>query len=144
MNADQQIVQSEFSAVVAFCACRFDISIKRRIKTMNRIALIALALLTTSTAASASEASRRDQIDARQAIQKYNIQRQRDRGELTWLEQAKLNYEQYRVRQMENYAKRDGYVSAYEARRINDALNAAGRDIYRQSHDSQVTWWKRW
>ena len=59
---------------------------------MKRILLIALAVMATTTAASASEASRRDRIDAREAIQKYHIQRARDRGDLTWLEKQKLNY----------------------------------------------------
>lgn len=111
---------------------------------MKRIVLIALAVMATATAASASEAARRDRIDAREAIQKYRIQHERDLGQLTWYEKQRLNYEQLRIRQMEAYAKRDGYVSPYEARRINDAQNAAARDIYRQSHDGDVTWWKIW
>ena len=111
---------------------------------MKRIVLIVLAVAATTTAGSASEASRRERIDAREAIQKYRIQQQRDRGELTWYEKQRLDYEQFRIRQMEAYAKRDGYVSRSEARRIDEAQNAAARDIYRQSLDSDVTWWKRW
>ena len=111
---------------------------------MKYIVLGTLAVLATTTGASASEAARRVHIDAREAVQKYRIQHARDIGQLTWMEKARLNYEQYRIQQMEAYAKRDGYVSAYEARRINDAQNAAARDIYRQSHDGDVTWWKRW
>jgi thymidine phosphorylase len=137
------IVQNEFSASDAKWVRQSECT-PNEDQAMKRVLLIALAVMTTSTAASASEAGRRDRIDAREAVQKYRIQQQRDRGNLTWYEKQRLNYEQYRIRQMEAYAKRDGYVSRYEARRINNAQNAAARDIYRQSHDGDVTWWKIW
>ena len=44
---------------------------------------------------------------------------------------------------MEAYARRDGYISRSEYRQINEALNKAGRDIRRESHDGQVAWWRR-
>jgi hypothetical protein len=110
----------------------------------NRIVLVALALAATATAANASDAARRDRIDDRQAIEAYRIQHNRATGQLTWLEKTKLNWEQHRIRQMEQYAKRDGYITRYEAQRIEAAQDAAARDIYRESHDGQVAWWKRW
>jgi len=71
---------------------------------MKYILLGTLAVLATTTAASASEAARRDHIDAREAVQKYRIQHARDIGQLTWMEKAKLNYGQYRIR-WKAYAK---------------------------------------
>jgi hypothetical protein len=44
---------------------------------------------------------------------------------------------------MEAWAKRDGYVSRDEARRIEAAQDAASRHIYRESHDGQTAWRRR-
>ena len=44
---------------------------------------------------------------------------------------------------MERWAKRDGYVSREEARRIENAQDAASRHIRREKHDGQTTWWGR-
>jgi hypothetical protein len=109
---------------------------------MNRTALIALALVATSTAASAHD-YRGDRIDDRQAEQAWRIQRARQNGELTWLERQKLRYEQAYIRGLERQARRDGYVSRDEYRAITQAQNQAGRDIYRESHDRQIAWWRR-
>ena len=40
---------------------------------------------------------------------------------------------------MEADAKRDGYVSRSEARRIQAAQDEASRSIYRESHDGQTS-----
>jgi hypothetical protein len=110
---------------------------------MTRIALIALALAATTTAASAHDYGRGERIDERQAEQARRIARAKRHGELTWFERQKLVYEQAKIRRLERAARRDGYVSRSEYRRINEALNEAGRDIYRESHDRQKSWWRR-
>jgi hypothetical protein len=112
---------------------------------MNRSALIALALLATTTAASAHDYSgaRGDRIDDRQSEQAWRIERARQNGELTWLERQKLRFEQGYIRGLERQARRDGYISRDEYRAITEAQNEAGRDIYRQSHDRQIAWWRR-
>ncbi len=109
---------------------------------MNRVALIALALAATTTAASAHDYGRRERIDDRQAEQAWRIRQHRLNGDLTWLEKQKLLGEEAKIRRMEAYAKRDGYISKREYREINEALNEAGRDIRRESHDRQVAWWR--
>jgi hypothetical protein len=110
---------------------------------MTRIALIALALAATTTAASAGDLARRERIDAREAAQARRIQYNRRIGELTWYETLKLKAEQRRIHRMEAWAKRDGYVSRDEARRIEAAQDAASRHIYRESHDGQTAWRRR-
>ena len=106
---------------------------------MIRIALIALALAATTTAASAHEYGRAERIDAREAAQARRIQQARRAGELTWYETLKLKAEQRRIHRMEAWAKRDGYISREEARRIRAAQEEASRNIYRESHDGQTS-----
>src|SRR5262245_57796098 len=110
---------------------------------MKRIALIALALAASTGAASAHDYSRGDRIDAREAAQARRIERGIRNGELTWHEQLKLKAEQARIYAMERAAKRDGYIDAYEARRIERAQDAASRHIYRETHDDQTSWRRR-
>jgi hypothetical protein len=111
---------------------------------MNRIILITLALAASATAASAHDYYREGRIDDRRAIQEYKLQRARNSGELTNFENGKLEYEQYRIRQMEQRALRDGYINKWEARRIANAQDRAARDIYQQSHDGDRKWWAGW
>ena len=112
---------------------------------MKTLALIAAAtaVIATTTAASAHDYDRQDGIDARRAEQAYRIRHNRRSGELTLLEKWRLQGEQRRIAAMERSAKRDGYISYREARAIDRAQDAAGRDIYRQSHDWQKAWWRR-
>jgi uncharacterized membrane protein YebE (DUF533 family) len=110
---------------------------------MKRIAIVALVLAASATAASAYDYSRSERIDAREAEQARRIERASRNGELTWYEKLKLRAEQARIYAMERAAKRDGYISGYEARRIERAQDAASRDIYRESHDGQTSWRRR-
>ena len=112
---------------------------------MKTLALIAAAtaVIATSTAASAHDYGHDARIDARQAEQAYRIRHNRHTGELTLLEKWRLQGEQRRIAALERAAKRDGYVSRAEARRIREAQDLAGRHIYRESHDGQKTWWRR-
>ena len=110
---------------------------------MTRIAIIALAIAASTTAASAHDYGRSDRIDAREAAQARRIEHNRRTGELTWYEAAKLRAEQRRIHAMEAWARRDGYISRAEARRIEAAQDTASRHIYRESHDGQTTWSRR-
>jgi len=110
---------------------------------MSRLALIALALAASTTAASAYDYGRSERIDAREAAQARRIEHNRRTGALTWYEAAKLRAEQRRIHAMEAWAKRDGHISGAEARRIEAAQDAAGRHIYRESHDGQTAWSRR-
>jgi hypothetical protein len=116
------------------------------IGSMKRLVLIAAALAATTATASAHDYSydRGDRIDARENRQAARIAHGRRAGELTWFESFKLKREQARIHRLERWAKRDGHVDRYEARRIEDAQDRAGRHIYEQRHDGQKAWWRRW
>jgi hypothetical protein len=100
-----------------------------------------IAVLATTGVACAHDYGSR--IDAREAAQARRIAEGRRSGELTWFEKFKLNREQAHIRQMERRAERDGVVTRGEARRIERAQDRASRDIYRETHDGQVSW-RRW
>jgi len=111
---------------------------------MTRLALIAIALAASTTAASAYDYGRAERIDAREAAQARRIAHARRTGQLTWYESLSLKAEQRRIHRLERLAKRDGHISREEARRIEYAQDAASRHIYRESHDGQTSWWRRW
>lgn len=111
------------------------------------LALAALLLLGTSTFAAAYDyptEARKAQIDARRAVELDRIQHARRTGDLTLTEKWRLRNEQARIARMEREALRDGHISRQEQYVINRALNQANRNIYRESHDGQVAWWRRW
>lgn len=108
-----------------------------------RIALAAVALVVASSAASAYD-YRQAQIDQRRAEEAARIRHARQTGELTLLEKWRLQAEQRRIAGMERRALRDGHIDANESYRINRALNRASGNIWRESHDGQVAWWRRW
>jgi hypothetical protein len=111
---------------------------------MKTLALIAAtAALATTMSGGAYAYDREANIDARRAEQAYRIRHNRHTGELTLLEKWRLQAEQNRIAAMERAAERDGYISRREARAIGRAQDAASRDIYRESHDSQKAWWRR-
>lgn len=112
---------------------------------MKASVLLASALLVigASTAANAYD-YRQAQIDARRAEEAYRIRHGRATGELTLLEKWRLQGEQRRITAMERNALRDGYIDPSEAYRINRALDRASGNIYRETHDSQKAWWRRW
>jgi hypothetical protein len=111
---------------------------------MKLLTLIAAtAVIATTTAASAYD-YRQAQIDARRADQANRIAYARRTGQLTLTEKWRLKAEQRQIAAMERYAARDGYISPREAYAINQAQNRAAYHIYRESHDGQVSWWRRW
>jgi hypothetical protein len=83
-------------------------------------------------------------IDARQDWQRDRIQRARRSGELTGHEYQNLMSEQYRVRELERRAKSDGVLTWRERDAIRNAQREAGRHIYREAHDRDGSWWRRW
>ena len=112
---------------------------------MKTLALIAAAtaIIATTTAASAHDYDREARIDARRAEQAYRIRHFRHAGELTLLEKWRLQAEQRQIAALERAAERDGYISRREARAIDRAQDAAGRDIYSESHNWRQAWWRR-
>ena len=83
-------------------------------------------------------------IDARQEWQWDRIQRARRSGELTGHEYRSLMSEQRRINEIERRAKSDGVLTWRERDAIRGARQEAGRHIYREAHDRQGSWWRRW
>jgi hypothetical protein len=142
MNGGQPEVQNRFRSEGACVGDNFCFTTKDA--TMKTLALIALTLAVTATSASAYDDSwRQDRIDSREARQAARIREGRASGELTRSEAHRLWAEQQRIHQMERWAKRDGFISREEARRIEQAQDQASRDIRHEKHDGQKTWWAR-
>lgn len=109
--------------------------------------LAAALMVTTASVAGAHDYPtdyRKAQIDARRAEEAARIQAGRRSGELTLLEKWRLQGQQREIAQMERNALRDGHISPQEQYQINRALNRASGNIYREAHDGQVSWWRRW
>ncbi|MDX2203857.1 MAG: hypothetical protein NW223_13980 [Hyphomicrobiaceae bacterium] len=107
----------------------------------------ATMMIATTTVASAHDHPtdhRRAQIDARRAEEAARIRAGRYSGELTLTERWRLQAQQRHIAEMERNALRDGHINRREQHEINRALDRASRDIYREKHDGQVSWWRRW
>ena len=105
-------------------------------------AATATALLTSLGAATSASAI--DQIDRREQIQENRIRAGVRSGEITRHEYRVLEAEQSRIRELERRARADGHIDSRERAQITQAQNAASRHIYRESHDNQRAWWRRW
>jgi hypothetical protein len=103
--------------------------------------LSTIALLATTGVAAAHDTST---IDTVRAQQRYRIEQGRQSGALTRHEYRQLRGEQARIAAMERQAKADGFVSRREYRAIRTAQYAAARHIYAESHDGDVSRWRRW
>lgn len=57
-------------------------------------------------------------------------------GRLTPAEFRKLMDEQADIRKMERSFMADGFLNRYEFNRLDEALNAASRNIFREAHDA--------
>lgn len=111
------------------------------------IFLAAVLMVATSAVANAHDYRtdyRQAQIDARRAEEAARIRAGRHNGELTLSETWRLQAQQRHISEMERNALRDGRISRHEQYEINRALDRASRDIYREKHDGQVSWWRRW
>jgi len=105
---------------------------------MTRTLLAAAAILTTMSGVALA-----DSIDHRQAAQNERIKAARKSGQLTHQEVMALRIQQSRIALIESRAKSDGVVTRREARVIDRAQDAAGRQIARESHDGQKAWFRK-
>ena len=101
-------------------------------------------ILAASVIAVTSGIALADRIDDRQASQAASIREGIRSGELTRREVLELRAEQARITDLERRAKADGVVTRREAAVIEHAQNRAARHIYREKHDSERAWWRRW
>jgi hypothetical protein len=76
-------------------------------------------------------------VNGRERCERGRIQQGVRSGELTRREAERLRAEQFRIRAYEARARSDGSLSRRERYRLDEMLDRAGRDIYRQKHDNQ-------
>lgn len=76
-------------------------------------------------------------IDRREHREQRRIHQGIRSGELTRREAGRLRAEQFRIRAYEARAKSDGSLTRRERHRLDQMMDRAGRDIYRQKHDRQ-------
>jgi len=107
---------------------------------MRTIAIAAVTLIATTATASAHSTK---WIDRVQDAQAQRIEQGRYSGELTRREYWRLKSEQAKIAELEAAAKRDGVVTSREYRAIRDAQQEASRHIYQETHDGQVSWFRR-
>jgi hypothetical protein len=108
---------------------------------MRKFFVTAIVLVSSATGALAFGD---DTIDANQRIQERRIENGRYFGDITRREYRELLAEQARIADMERAAKSDGYISRREYHQIHDAQLRAYRHIDQESHDGQVSFWRRW
>ena len=104
------------------------------------LAIATVAALVTS----AGVASARDPIEQREINQERRIQEGVRSGELTRREYRSLEAEQAHIRALERSARADGHIDSRERAQITAAQNNASRHIYRETHDSERRWFRRW
>ena len=94
-------------------------------------AILGIALsagtLATANAATINQRESQEQARIRQGIRG---------GELTRREAVRLEREQAKIRVDERFLRRNG-LTAKERERLQNELNRASKDIYRQKHDNQ-------
>jgi hypothetical protein len=90
--------------------------------------VMGLSIVATAHTPYINRRERHDQQRIRQGIRS---------GELTRREAGRLEAQQARIRVAERFAKADGELTRRERWHLDNMLDRAGRDIYRQKHDRQ-------
>jgi hypothetical protein len=76
-------------------------------------------------------------INRRERREQNRIRQGVRNGELTRREAERLRAEQFRIRAYEARSKSDGNLTRRERYRLDEMMDRASRDIYRQKHDNQ-------
>jgi hypothetical protein len=80
-------------------------------------------------------------INRRECRERQRIRQGISSGELTRREAGRLRAEQFRIRAYEARARSNGSLTRRERYRLDQMLDRASRDIYRQKHDGQDRDW---
>jgi len=80
-------------------------------------------------------------INRRERFERQRIRQGICSGELNRREAGRLRAEQFRIRAYESRARSDGDLTRRERYRLDQMLDRASRDIYRQKHDNQDRNW---
>jgi hypothetical protein len=117
-----------------------EIQINRRntMKLCKTAAALALGALFAGTALAQPNYSVDHSIEQRDRAAQARIDRGVQSGQLNAREAARLQGELAQIERLEWQARRDGVLTRSELSRIDNAQDRLSREIYRESHDSQV------
>ena len=104
---------------------------------MKNVKLLAVAVLAALALPVHAKTQSTPRIDQRQANQAQRIEQDKQSGELTTKEAARLEKGQARIQRMEDKTIADGKVTKKERRKIEHAQDVQSRKIYREKHDKQ-------
>src|SRR5436190_7674593 len=110
---------------------------------MTKLRYVPYAVLAVGgllAASGAANAQSMYDINQRQDYQQNRIERGINDGQITRSEAAKLEQGERDIDRAQRRAEADGHVTAQERARIDRMTDREGRQIYRQSHDSQQAW----
>lgn len=114
---------------------------KVTLKTALAASVLSLAVAAT---AGGAQAYGQKKVDEERAAEAARIEQGRYSGELTRREYRDLRAEQRAIKEMESRALADGHISKREYRQISEAQRNASRHIYQETHDGQVSWYRKW
>jgi hypothetical protein len=106
--------------------------------------LLTLGLIAAGASAANAYHPSANGIDRRQWGQERRIEQGLRDGSLTRREYWRLKQEQRRIRDLENWAWRDGYLTPDERYQLRRAQRGASRQIYRDRHDGEHRGWRHW
>src|SRR4029450_13745384 len=110
-------------------------------ETMSKFRSIPYAVLSGSLLVGGSAyAQSMYSIDQRQDSQQDRIERGIRSGQITRSEAYRLEQGERAIDRAQGRARADGVVTSQERARIDRMVDREGREIYRQSHDSQQSW----
>jgi hypothetical protein len=116
-------------------------ALKTTAKSLTAATVLAVALIAT---AGSAHAYGKKKIDDERAAELARIEQGRYSGELTRSEYRNLLAEQRAIKDMETRALSDGHISKREYNQIRAAQQNASRHIYKETHDGQVSWYRKW
>jgi hypothetical protein len=110
-------------------------------ETMSKFRSIPYAVLSGSLLVGGSAyAQSMYSIDQRQDYQQNRIEQGIQSGQITRSEAYRLEQGERAIDRAQARARADGVVTQQERARIDRMVDREGREIYRQSHDSQQAW----
>src|SRR4029078_13150580 len=110
---------------------------------MSKLRLIPYAVMTAGgllAASGAANAQSMYEINQRQDYQQNRIEQGNQSGQITRSEAYRLEQGERAIDRAQARARGDGVGTQQEPNRIERMTDREGREIYRQSHDSQQAW----
>ena len=99
--------------------------------------LISFTALPVMAEHNQQDEQRIERIEQRLNTQRFRIRKGIRSGELTYRETRRLRKQQRRIGRLKREFMHDGYLSRYEYRELDRALDRASRRIYRMKHNDR-------